>query len=228
MNDPHLPQETNVFDEQTWAELPPILEQLPEPLILNVWGEADGTYGERQAVLLGKTLSEHFDTIHYRLLPRRVNYPYYPVIGVMGGSENDEIDFGVRIIGLPSGYQMTSLITAIQAVSFRAATLEPITRIRLGKLMGDSDEDVVLELMTSAEDEGGPMVAKILFGLAVASSRIRSYLIMSDMFPEANLRYSVNYVPHVVINGRVHFEGVVDEAELLRQIARALGNQYER
>jgi len=152
------------------------------------------------------------------LLPRRINYPYYPVLGVMGEEGETEIDYGVRIIGLPGGFQMTSLITAIQAVSFQAMTLEPITRIKLRQLQ----KNISIELMTSAENEGGPLMAKIIFGLAVASPHIRSYLIMSDRFPEANLRYSVKQIPHVVINGRVHLEGIVGEEVILQHLSLAV------
>jgi alkyl hydroperoxide reductase subunit AhpF len=212
-----------LFDDEGWDELRSIFEKLPESVLLDVWGDPELSYAEKEANLLCQALSERFDTIRYRQLPRRVNYPYYPVVGVMGEQEGERIDHGVRIIGLPSGYQMTSLITAIQAVSFRAATLEPATRIKLHKLKSMSDEDVVLELMTSADDEGGPLMAKIIFGLAVADKGVRSFLIMSDMFPEANLRYSVKVVPHIVINGRVHVAGVVEEEEIVRHVSVAVG-----
>jgi hypothetical protein len=45
---------------------------------------------------------------------------------------------------------------------------------------------------------------------------------MTDQFPEALTRYSVNYLPHVVINGRVHIDGMISEEELLRQVAAAV------
>jgi alkyl hydroperoxide reductase subunit AhpF len=219
MEETHLPPEQNIFDADSWAELHSILGHLPEAVLINVWADAAASYGEREAVVLCKTVADRFGNIDFRLLPRRTNYPYYPVIGFMGVEDGQEIDYGVRIIGLPTGYQMTSLVTAIQAVSFKGATLEPITRIKLHKLA----EETNIELMTSAENEGGPIMAKIVFGLAVASTRIRSYLIMSDFFPEANLRYSISTVPHTVINGRVHIEGVVEEDLMLEHLAQAVG-----
>lgn len=225
MSDEPTPGIPAIFDQETWADLTAVLAKLPEPLSINVWGDPSASYAEKEAAILCRTLSDRFDPIHYRPLPRRLNYPYYPVIGVMRETDGEEVDLGVRLIGLPSGYQMTALLTAIQAVSFKGATLEPITRIKLHKLVGDSGEEFTFELMTSAEDEGGPLIAKMIFGMAVANDHVRSFLIMSDMFPEANLRYSVNKLPHTVINGRVHVEGVVDEAEMLRQMSKALGNR---
>jgi hypothetical protein len=83
-------------------------------------------------------------------------------------------------------------------------------------------EDITLELLSSAEDESGATMARALFGLAVASSHIRSFLIMGDQFPEALWRYSVSYLPHLVVNGRVHADGQLGEEMILRQIALAL------
>jgi hypothetical protein len=65
-------------------------------------------------------------------------------------------------------------------------------------------------------------MAKIAFGLAVASPHIRSFLIMTDVFPVAAVRYSATYLPHLVINGRVHIDGIAEEEEVMKQIAKAV------
>ena len=113
---------------------------------------------------------------------------------------------------------MTSLIAAIQAVSFRGSTLEARTRIQLSKLQSDVD----LELLSSAEDESGTIMAKSIFGMAMASEHIRSFLIMADVFHEAMWRYSARHLPHLVVNGRVHADGLLNEEKILKQIALAI------
>ncbi len=208
------------FDDETWRQLPGFLDNLPESVCLHVWADEAGEPAEREAVRLAHVLAERSPRLSYRLFPRRENYPYYPVIGVMGGTSVESRDDGLRIIGLPLGYQMTSLIAAIQAVAFRGQTLEPATRIRLSRLPAEAD--VAIELLTSAEDEWGGVAAKTVFGMAAASPRVRAFLIMTDLFPEAAQRYSVTALPHVVINRRVHFSGPPDEAALLRHIGLAL------
>ena len=65
-------------------------------------------------------------------------------------------------------------------------------------------------------------MTQMIFNMAAANSHVRSFMIMSDQFPDAVMRYSVNYVPHTVVNGRVHVEGIVDEATLLEHIAKAV------
>jgi alkyl hydroperoxide reductase subunit AhpF len=211
------------FDEETWRQMPDFLGNLPEPVCLHVWGDETASAAEREAARLAELLAEHFpDKLSYRLLPRRINYPYYPVIGIMTGTAEDSTDLGLRIIGLPIGFQMTSLIAAIQAASFRGQTLEPLSRLKLHRLMTQAVEDVGIEVLSSAEDEAGAIVAKAAFGAAASTPRIRTFLIVTDYFPEAAQGYSAAYLPHTVINKRVHFNGVLEEDELVRQIERAV------
>lgn len=206
------------FDAETWSLLPDYLANLPNPVQLRVWGDPKASTGEREAARLGKGLADGFEQIEMSLLPRRVNYPYYPVIGVFSIDGDETTDHGVRLIGLPAGLQMTSLIAAIQAVSFRGVTIGAKTRIQLSKLQ----TDINLELLSAADDELGTLMAKTVFGLAVASAHIRSYLIMADVFPEAMWKYSVNHLPHLVINGRVHADGELSEEMILQQIASSI------
>ena len=211
------------FDEETWAQLPSFFDKLPEPVRLHMWGEEMATDGERETAVLCRALADHFDQIRFRQFPRRINYNYWPVIGVQGEQEGETgepetVDYGVRIIGWPTGYQLTSLISAIQVVSFRGQTLEPRTRIQLARL----PEAVDLEILTAADNETGALVAKHAFGLAVASEKVRVFLIMADMFPEALVQFSVNELPHTVVNGRYHIEGPLEEEQLLEHIAAAL------
>lgn len=215
-------RESVSWDEETWRQLPEFLGDLPEPVCLHVWADEAGSPAEREAARLAGELAERFPLLSYRVFPRRVNYPYYPVIGVMAGTAEASTDLGLRLIGLPIGYQMTSLIAAIQAVAFRGQTLEPLTRIKLRRIAAEAAGEIAIEVLTSAEDESGAVVAKSAFGAAAAEARVRAYLIVTDFFPEAALRYSAAYLPHTVINKRVHFNGLLDEEELLRQIALAL------
>lgn len=213
-----MEKEAPQFEGESWAKLPEFLGQLPAPVKIHVWGDEQASTSEREAAILVRALSDSFDQISFSLLPRRINYDFYPVFGIMRPGDGEALDLGVRIIGLPAGVQMTSLISAIQSVAFHGMTSEAKTRIALQQLT----EDVTLELISSIDDEAGTVMAHRIFNMAVASPYIRSFLIMLDDFPEAAIQYSVNHVPHLVINGRVHVEGVVDEATILKHIARGL------
>ena len=210
--------EQQVFDDETWAQLPSFLQYLPEPIYLIVWGDESASLREKEAARLCRTLADHFDVIQFQMLPQRINYPYWPVIGVMRGTQADYEDVGVRIVGLPAGYQMTSFITAMQAVAFQGSTMGPKTRVQLHKLA----DAVTLELITAVDDETGALMAQPIFNMAAVNPHIRATLIMGDNFPQALWKHSVYHLPHLVINGRVHVEGVVDEEAIVKHIAKAV------
>jgi alkyl hydroperoxide reductase subunit AhpF len=195
-----------------------ILGYLPERVLLKVWASSDGNAAEVEAIRLVRELGESFATLDCQLFERPADFPYSPIIGVLGYGQEGELDHGIRLIGLPLGYQFTSLLAAIQCVSFRGMTSEARTRIALRRLQAP----VTLELITGAEDEAGPVMAQTIFNLAVGSEWIRSYLIMGDGFPQALVKNSVRQMPHLVINDRVHVEGVIDEARVLAHIGRAV------
>lgn len=210
------------FDDETWRQLPDFLAQLPQPVCLHIWADETADPSDREAVRLAAVLADRFPSLTFRVFPRRINYPYYPVFGIMGGTADESSDFGLRIIGLPVGYQMTSLVAAIQAVAFQGQTLEPLTRIKLRKLMQNTDHEARIELLTAADDVEGTAAAKILFGAAMAEEKIRVFLIVTDFFPEAAMRYSAKYLPHMVINQRLHYDGELSETTLLAQISKAI------
>jgi alkyl hydroperoxide reductase subunit AhpF len=213
-------EKKSLFDHATWGTLDGFLRHLPRAVRLVVWGEAQRSIEEREAIGLGEKLAERYEIVRFERRDRLPTYGYYPVIAVMLEGEDGVVDDGVRFLGLPAGYQINSLVGAIQAVSFRASNLEARTRIRLSRLPEDARAD--LEVFTSAEDEEGPLVATLAAGLAVASPRVRAFLIAADVFPEAAIRYSVRTLPHTVIDGRVHLQGVIDEEGMVRQILRAV------
>ena len=77
-------QDDAPFDEQTLAQLHTYLARLPEPVRLVAWGNPAGNPGEQEAVRLGEYLAASFSAIEFQMRPRRINYAYYPVLGVMG------------------------------------------------------------------------------------------------------------------------------------------------
>lgn len=213
-----MTNEQHIFDAETWEQLPAFIEHLPTHLHLIVWGDENASQREKEAVQLCRTLADRFANVSFRALPQRINYPYWPVIGVMRGAPEAYEDVGVRLVGLPAGYQMTSFITAMQAVAFQGSGLEAKTRIQLHTLK----DDVNLELITAVTNESGPLMAQPIFNMAAFSPHIRAYLLMGDMFPQAAWKYSVFAYPHLVINGRVHLQGIASEETIVQHIAKAV------
>jgi alkyl hydroperoxide reductase subunit AhpF len=54
---------------------------------------------------------------------------------IVAGWKNDErLDFGIRFIGIPSGYEFSSLIQAIRMVSLHDSGLNPASRNELAQI----------------------------------------------------------------------------------------------
>lgn len=210
----------SLFDHATWGTLDGFIRRLPEPVKIVVWGEAEHSLGEREAIRLGEKLAERYEIVHFEQRPRRENYHYYPVLAIMRLAEGEEVDDGIRLIGLPAGYQINGLVGAIQAASFQGSQLEARTRIQLSRLPADARLDI--EVFTSAESEESALVATLAAGMAAASPQIRAFLIAADVFPQAAVRYSARTLPHTVVDGRIHIQGVLDEEAMLRQLRLAL------
>lgn len=208
--------------DEKWAVIDQYLTNLPRPVRLVVWASERNSCTEGDAVYLAQTLAERYDHIlQFRNRPRRANYSYYPVLGVMGLDENGkEIDYGIRFVGLPAWYHINSLIGAIQAVSFRASTTEAKTRIILSRL--PADEELRLQLFTVPEDEAGVPMATLMANMAVASPQIRCWIVMLNDFPDMGHRYSIYSVPHTIVNERSHLQGVFDEEQLIKQIVKVV------
>ena len=90
------------FDDATWEMLPSFFDRLPEKVLLNIWGDENASDQELEAVRLAKRLSQRFETIEHQVLPQRIDFHYYPVIGAMRLSDDEPVDYGVRIVGLPA------------------------------------------------------------------------------------------------------------------------------
>ncbi len=211
-----------LFDDAVWAELDNALSNLPSPVHVLMVGFEDASEGEGQTAVLLQALAHRYENIHYKQRPRRKSYTFYPVIAINGVKDGKPMDYNIRIIGWPSGFQVTSLISAIQAVSLQGAVgttaVDPMVRVQMQKLT----QAVSFELLTNGEDEGGVLLAKTIFSMAVESEHVKAYLVMVDQFADAIVRYSVNDLPHLIINGRVHLEGTPDDETLIKHMAIAI------
>ncbi len=213
------PQENGLLPADSLAPLEPFLGHLTEPVRLVAWAsEGEGAL-DGHAINLCRVLANQFPILEFDHRPRQGSHPYHPIIGVMGLDETgEEIDYRIRFIGLPSNVQINGLVGAIQAVSFRAQTLEALTRIQLSRLQ----DEVILELFTTPDDEPGVLMATLIANLAVANEHIRANVVLVNYFPDLIPKYSIYHFPHTVINNRHHLEGSFDEEGLLKRIARVV------
>ncbi len=125
-----------------------------------------------------------------------------PAIAVLG-----KIDYGVRIFGIPYGYELQTLIEAITNVSRGTTDLSDKTK----EIIKDIKNPVHIQVFVTLTCPHCPTAAAIAHKLAVQSDMIRADVIDAQEFPALAQKYSVIGVPKIVINETVEFMGAFNE-----------------
>ena len=125
----------------------------------------------------------------------------------------------VRYFGMPSGYELQTLLDTIVAASTNRSRLQIETRRQLKRLR----EDVHLKVFVTPGCHYCPAVAGLAHLMALESKRVTADVIEVGEFPDLARAYNVMSVPRTVINDRVQFVGTVTEEAMLERVLEAVG-----
>jgi glutaredoxin-like protein len=125
-----------------------------------------------------------------------------PALAILGKK-----DYGVRIYGVPYGYELQTLIEAIVNVSKGTTDLSEKTRT----VLKDVNSPVHIQVFVSLTCPHCPGAAAIAHKLAVECDNITADVIDGSEFPELAQKYEVIGVPKIVINEKVEFMGEFNE-----------------
>lgn len=136
-----------------------------------------------------------------------------PAIAVIGAK-----DHGVRFYGIPSGYEFTSLLEAIQMMGDGRPDLE----IENMQMLEELTEPVHIQVFVTPTCPYCPQSVTLAHRMAVASPMVRADMVEAQEFPHLAQKYQVMGVPRTVINESVHVEGAAPESMVLEKIQEAL------
>jgi glutaredoxin-like protein len=125
-----------------------------------------------------------------------------PAIAVIGKQ-----DYGVRIYGIPFGYELQTLIEAIVNVSKGTTDFSDKTKA----VLQDVKTPVKIKVFVNLTCPHCPAAGAIAHKLAIESSLIKAEVIDTQEFPDLALKYNVIGVPKIVINDKVEFMGAFNE-----------------
>lgn len=142
---------------------------------------------------------------------------------VIAGLEGEQVlDYGIRLSGIPSGHEFSSLIHDLILVSNRDSGLSPQTR----QILKGLNKPVHLMVFVTPTCPYCPRAVVLAHQMALESPMIEAEMIEATEFYELSERYNVSGVPHTTINdGAAHVVGAVPEEHLLNEIQRALDNE---
>ncbi len=123
-------------------------------------------------------------------------------------------DRGIRLYGLPAGYEFAVLIEAILLVSNSDSGLSDATKAKLHLL----NSPVHLRVFTTPTCPYCPAAAHLAHQLAFESERIEADVIEATQFPDLTHLYGVRGVPHTIINEAASISGALPEEEFVGQL----------
>jgi glutaredoxin-like protein len=126
----------------------------------------------------------------------------------------------VRFVGLPGGYEFSTLIADIVDVS------KDRTDLSAGALgvVEAIDAPVHIQVFVTPSCPYCPRAVRLAHHLAMANPLIVAEAIEANEFQDLSERYGVRTVPKTVINDRIEFVGSLPEANMLEALLEAVGS----
>jgi glutaredoxin-like protein len=126
----------------------------------------------------------------------------------------------VRFVGLPGGYEFSTLIADIVDVSkgrtdLSADALEAVQAI---------NTPIHIQVFVTPSCPYCPRAVRLAHHLAMANPLIVAEAIEANEFQDLSERYGVRTVPKTVINDRIEFVGSLPEAKVVEALQQAVAN----
>jgi glutaredoxin-like protein len=154
------------------------------------------------AALNSKISFEVYDFMADAAKAKELGIDKIPALAIIGRK-----DYGVRIYGIPYGYELQTLISAIINVSRGKTDLSDRTKA----ILADVKAPVHIQVFVTLTCPHCPAAAAIAHQLAIESDMVRADVIDSSEFVILAQKYSVIGVPKVVINEKIEFVGAFNE-----------------
>jgi alkyl hydroperoxide reductase subunit AhpF len=126
----------------------------------------------------------------------------------------------VRFMGTPSGYEFSTLLTAIIDAGRQGTKLSPATLTFIEGLR----EELQIMVFVTPTCPHCPGAAVLAHRMAAHSPRISASVIEAQEFPDLATSNRVMGVPRTVVNGKYHAEGNMSETLLVTALSRAMAS----
>ncbi len=163
---------------------------------------------EEVAGLSDKISLEVFDFVKDKNMVEEYGIDKIPATVVEG-----ERDSGIRIYGMPAGYEFPTLLSAIKMVSTDNAEISEDTRNRLKEI----SKPVHIQVFVTLTCPYCASAASLAHRLAYESDMVRADVINAQEFPQLAQRYNVFAVPKTVVNEATQFEGALPEQKFVEK-----------
>jgi glutaredoxin-like protein len=157
---------------------------------------------EELATLSDKITAEIYDFVADGAKAKEYGIDKIPALAIIGKK-----DYGVRIYGIPYGYELQTLIEAILNVSKGKTDLSDKTK----SILKEVKSPVHIQVFVTLTCPHCPVAADVAHKLAIESDMVKADVIDSSEFPDLAMKYNVIGVPKIIINEKVEFVGAFNE-----------------
>ena len=169
------------------------------------------------SALSDKITLEVHDFAREAQLAEQYHIDKIPAVAILSGGDKPK-DYGIRLYGMPAGYEFSTLIEDILMVGQQKSALNAKTLNELKRLT----QPVTIQVFVTPTCPYCPRAVVLAHQLAMASDLITASMVEANEFPHLSNKYQVYGVPRTVIQDVIHVEGAVPEAMLVEELMKVL------
>ena len=158
-----------------------------------------------------------YDQVADAAVAEQYNNNKIPAIAIVKGGDEPR-DYGIRLYGIPSGYEFSTLIEDIAMVSSGESGLSDATKTYLA----DLTQPLHLQVFVTPTCPHCPRAVRLAHMMAMESDLVVGDMVEAIEFPHLSQKYQVMGVPRTVINEDTFMEGAAPEAMLMGKVREAL------
>ena len=172
---------------------------------------------EELAGLTDKIAIEIFDFEDDQEAVETYNIDKIPAMAIVKGGDEPQ-DYGIRLYGIPSGYEFSTLLEDILMVSSGDSGLSDQTKAELAELT----TPLHLQVFVTPTCPYCPRAVRLAHMMAMESNLVTGDMVEAIEFPHLSNMYNVMGVPRTVINEHAYLEGAAPEAMLMAKVREAI------
>lgn len=172
---------------------------------------------EELAALTDKISIEVFDFEDDKEAVETYNIDKIPAMAIVKGGTEPR-DYGIRLYGIPSGYEFSTLLEDIVMVSSGESGLAEETKTELAQLT----KPLHLQVFVTPTCPYCPRAVRLAHMMAMESDLVTGDMVEAIEFPHLSNKYNVMGVPRTVINEHAYLEGAAPEAMLMAKVREAI------
>ncbi|KPJ72082.1 hypothetical protein AMJ52_07540 [candidate division TA06 bacterium DG_78] len=166
------------------------------------------------------SLSDKISVQIYDFAKDKDNVKQYKIDKIPATIVEGSKDYGIRLFGLPAGYEFPTLLNAIKIVSTSNSELSDRTKEKLKTITKPVHIQIFVTLMCPYCSSAVAMGHR----LALENENIWAEMVNAQEFPQIAQKYNVFAVPKIVINEKIQFEGSLQEDAFVQKVIESINS----